>query len=353
MNAEPENACSNRDRHLFGPPPKRLLALDGGGVRGAISVAFLEQMERLLQQQEGPTATLGDWFDLVGGTSTGAIIAGALALGHTTKQLEDFYRNRAHLIFRPSWRIHGIRARFDARTLSAEIERVVGKKTLDAPEIITGLALVTKRVDTGSPWIISNNPRAPYWDKKPGRTFIPNRNYRLSNLVRASAAAPFFFDPEIICIHESQPSGLFIDGGVTPHNNPSFILFLMVTLKAYDICWETGADKLTIVSVGTGTYRRTLSEAELGFFKPLRLAYHALSSLVDDAETQVLTLMQWLGHSLTPWQINRELRDLADEDPPGERNSRSCDTTCGSRRNGSRTTSMERCHKRKFSVCGK
>ena len=66
---------SARDRHLFGPGPKRILALDGGGVRGAITVAFLERIESLLWERYGRDMRLGDFFDLVGGTSTGAIIS--------------------------------------------------------------------------------------------------------------------------------------------------------------------------------------------------------------------------------------------------------------------------------------
>ncbi len=284
MVVESQNGVSKRHQHRFGPWPKRLLALDGGGVRGAISVAFLEEMERLLRQRKGAQALLGDHFDLIGGTSTGAIIAGGLALGHSTRDLEDFYRNRAHLVFRHSISrmIPGLRSRFDARALSVEIERVVGDKTLDTPDLITGFALVTKRIDTGSPWIIANNRHAPYWDPKPGRTYIGNRHYRLANLVRASTAAPFYFDPEIISIHDTEPSGLFVDGGVTPHNNPAFILFLMATLKPYGICWTAGAENLTIVSIGTGSYRRTLSKEDLGFMAPIRLALHALISMVDD-----------------------------------------------------------------------
>src|SRR5476651_2103715 len=60
-----------RDRHLFGPGPKRILSLDGGGVRGALSIGILEQLEKHIKEIAGPETRLCDWFDLIGGTSTG------------------------------------------------------------------------------------------------------------------------------------------------------------------------------------------------------------------------------------------------------------------------------------------
>src|SRR5580700_10232197 len=98
--------ATERDRHLFGPGPKRLLALDGGGVRGALTVAILERIETLLGEHYGREVRLGDHFDLVGGTSTGAIIAGALALGYRTAQVKEFYLKLAPAAFKSSpWRI--------------------------------------------------------------------------------------------------------------------------------------------------------------------------------------------------------------------------------------------------------
>jgi hypothetical protein len=82
--------CS-RDFHLFGPRPKRILPLDGGGVREAISVAFLQRIEKILDEHAGHEVRLGDWFDLIGGTSTGTIIAAALALGHRISFVKDIY----------------------------------------------------------------------------------------------------------------------------------------------------------------------------------------------------------------------------------------------------------------------
>jgi predicted acylesterase/phospholipase RssA len=69
--------------HLFGPGPTRILALDGGGVRGALTLSYLERMETLLRERAGggDDVRLCDYFDLIGGTSTGSIIATGLALG--------------------------------------------------------------------------------------------------------------------------------------------------------------------------------------------------------------------------------------------------------------------------------
>ena len=60
---------------LTAPGPKRMLALDGGGIRGALTLGFLERMEGILRRRHlKPDLRLSDYFDLIGGTSTGAII---------------------------------------------------------------------------------------------------------------------------------------------------------------------------------------------------------------------------------------------------------------------------------------
>src|SRR3954463_11187476 len=154
-----------RDSHLFGNGPKRILALDGGGVRGAITVAFLEEIEAVLSAHLQRFVHLGDWFDLIGGTSTGAIIAGALAMGFTTADIKSFYFDLAPKVFkRPFWRVMGLQAKFDARALRKEIEDIVGRTTLGGEELVTGFCLISKRLDTGSPWVLANNPRAPFWE---------------------------------------------------------------------------------------------------------------------------------------------------------------------------------------------
>jgi hypothetical protein len=303
---------SARDRHLFGPGPKRILSLDGGGVRGAISIAFLEQLEKIVEDIEGRPTLLGDWFDLIGGTSTGAIIAGALALGYRAADIREFYHTLGHRVFRRSmWRVAGLMSKFDRKNLVGELEAILGDRLLDANDIRTGLGIVAKRLDTGSCWFIANNPKSMFWENPPDSSYVGNRHYRLSNLIRASAAAPHYFDPELIRIAEGEPPGLFIDGALTPHNNPALQLFLYAALPQYGLSWPLGPQNLTIVSVGTGYCQPRVGLDELRWIRPIGMAVRALGAQVAETQQLVLTLMSWLGDTPTPWPINSELGDVA------------------------------------------
>jgi hypothetical protein len=224
----------------------------------------------------------------------------------------------------PIWRIMGLLAKFDAELLRQQIESIVGECTLGSDKLMTGFSLVTKRMDTGSAWILANNPRSRYWEDgkdADGKPYIGNKDYLLANLVRASTAAPFYFDPEEVEVAKGRDGmegvkGLFVDGGVTPHNNPSLALLLMALLHAYKLCWTAGSENLTIVSIGTGTHRDRIVPHALGMGKTAKLTYHALTSLMNDIHELALTQMQYLGETLTPWRINAELGSMDSESPP-------------------------------------
>jgi hypothetical protein len=292
---------------------KQILSLDGGGVRGAFSVAFLERMESIYRGQPGAreSVLLADHFDLIGGTSTGAIIGTSLALGRTAREIKDFYFQLTPRVFRRSrWRIAGLQARFDSRALQQEILRVIGDRTLETADLRTRLAIVMKRMDTGSAWVVSSNPNSRYWNDPADGSFIGNRHFRLASLVRASTAAPYYFAPEEISIVAAHTPGLFVDGGVSPHNNPALALLQVATIPAYGFSWPTGADRLRIISIGTGSFRSRLDPLAARRMTAAGLAAKALMTLVSDGSTQALTLMQILGRTHTPWTINTEVGDL-------------------------------------------
>ena len=228
-----------RDNHLFGPGGKRILALDGGGVRGILSLAFLERMEAELAEKAGKPVRLCDHFDLIGGTSTGAIIAAGLALGYSASDIRQMYVDYAPKIFRRNWwRLQGLQSKFDAGALTAQIRDSVGARRLESEDLQTGFAIVAKRLDTGSAWILANNPRSPYWETLPGSTTIGNRHYPLASVARA---------------------------------------------KAYGIAWQTGPQSLTIISVGAGNFRSRLSALSARRQKAIGIAFHALTGMIGDA----------------------------------------------------------------------
>ena len=313
----------NRDAHLFGPGPKRILALDGGGVRGIISLAFLERIEALLAARAGrearrgggpaaPPFRLGDYFDLIGGTSTGSLIATGLALGFSAGQLIEMYLTLARQGFRGA-RWHGgiLIPKFRTRPLVELLKRQIGETTLGSAQLLTGLAIVAKRLDTGSVWVFHNNPRAPYFDPA-GRDpqAVPNRDLPLVNLVRASTAAPTFFAPERIEVARGV-SGVFVDGGVSPHNNPSLLLLMLAGIEGYGYRWPLGAENLLLCSVGTGEQPVTHDPAALTAATSATVALHALTSTMNDCKWLNQALLQWIGVCPTLWPIDSEIGDLS------------------------------------------
>ena len=302
--------------------PKRILALDGGGTKGIIEIAFLEKIEQILKQRSGDAASfrLCDYFDLIGGTSTGAIVATALALGMTVAEVRDLYFKMAKAVFRrPPFRIVGLGPRFYARGLGKVLSEVLADRTLDTPDLKTGLAIIAKRLDTGSPWVLTNNPRSMFWkhpeaDPVTGkRLHIGNQGYKLRDVVRASTAAPYYFSPKKIRIVETEPEGLFIDGAVSPHNNPALQLFMLAAIKGYNFNWAVDKDKLLLISIGTGWFRPTLSVEQARRMPSALLAVHALQGMSWDCQMQTLKLLQWMSDKRRPWAINAEVGTLAGE----------------------------------------
>ncbi|MFZ0158995.1 MAG: patatin-like phospholipase family protein [Kineosporiaceae bacterium] len=233
------------------PGPKKLLALDGGGIRGALTVEILAQIEDLLRRRTGAGAgfVLADYFDYVAGTSTGAIIAACLARGMSVAEVTRLYTEHGEAMFDRAFLLKRFEYRYDSRRLQDMLQRKLGHDTTLGEETLrTLLMMVLRNASTDSPWPLSNAPGAKY--NQPGH---PDCNLRIPlwQLVRASTAAPTYFPPELIDI--GTRTFVFVDGGVTMYNNPAFQLFLMATLPEYGLGWPTGEGRLLLVSVGTGT----------------------------------------------------------------------------------------------------
>jgi hypothetical protein len=176
----------------------------------------------------------------------------------------------------------------------------------------TGLAIMAKRLDTGSPWVLHNNPRGRYYNRKSGGTAVPNRLFPLTNIVRASAAAPSYFEPERITVAEGV-EGAFVDGGVSPHNNPALQLLMLATLEGHALQWSLEADNLLIVSIGTGSSELELEAGDVMDDVAAKLAVRSLLSIMNDCGALVEQLLQWMSRSPTARRIDREVGDLGND----------------------------------------
>ena len=235
-----------RDR-VNGDGPRKLLALDGGGIGGVLTVEILAAIEAIIRAQpNNQDAVLADYFDYIGGTSTGAIIATGVSLGKSVSEIRDIYEKHGEEMFDKAFILDRYRFKFDSDRLKALMRNTFGERTTFGDDALkTLLMVVLRNATTDSPWPLSNNPNAKYND--PTRPDC-NLTFPLWQLVRASTAAPTYFPPELINV--AGRAFVYVDGGVTMFNNPAFQLFLMATLGAYRLRWPTGEDKMLLVSVG-------------------------------------------------------------------------------------------------------
>ena len=296
--------------------PRKLLACDGGGIRGIISVEILAQIEKQLRASSGnPDLVLADYFDYVGGTSTGAIIATLVALGFSMDESREFYLKSGAEMFQPARLWERLRTKFDDDNLTKMLKDIIGETTTLASEKLrTLLMIVLRNATTDSPWPVSSNPRAKYNDLAV-RGEGSNLHLPLWQLVRASTAAPTYFPPEVINVGVNQ--FVFVDGGVTMYNNPAFQLFLMAATEPYRLCWPTGEDRMLVVSVGTGASanaNRNLSPREMN------LIYNASnipSALMAAALHEQDFLCRIFGKCLAGDPLDREVGDVIVQGLPG------------------------------------
>ena len=305
-------------QHFESNRPKRILALDGGGIRGALTLGYLKRIEEILRKQhdDDPDFRLCDYFDLIGGTSTGSIIASCLAIGMKVEEIKEMYFKLGGKIFAKEykwWNVFEIgkflKGSYDATPLEQELQNVFGQITLESEKIRTGLCIVAKRADTNSVWPLINHPKGKYFNSDHGK----NKDILLWKAVRASAAAPTYFIPQLIEVGGGMSTAAFVDGGVSMANNPSLQLLMLATLKGFPFHWKMGEENMLLVSVGTGMSKwekipKNVSESNL-----LDWAKQIPDMLMQDASWHNQTILQWMSRCNTRWCIDGEIGDLSDD----------------------------------------
>jgi hypothetical protein len=304
---------------------KRILSLDGGGIRGVFSLEVLLRTQELLREQYGSKdMVLADHFDLFAGTSTGAIIATCLCWGMAVEEVLELYVKYGSTMFRPVPWYRPIErflvSRYQAKPLSELLQRIFSEDgdgcvlaLLDSAHLKKLLLVVVRNHTTGSAWPVTNNLKAKFNDPT-----MPDCNLKIPlwKIVRASTAAPVYFDPEVIAM--GGRDAIFVDGSVTPYNNPALIAALTAVLPCYRVDWTPGPENIRIVSLGTMRFSSGLPKK----IRKLWLGYNVSlipSALIEGIAWEQDYLCRCLGKCIYADPLDSEIGDLVDAQLPGSR----------------------------------
>ncbi len=206
--------------------PRRILAIDGGGIKGVFPASFLAAVEDAIGDR------IGNYFDLIVGTSTGGIIALGLGLGLSAQDILAFYEESGPEIFGGNRLVKTVRwlgvSKYSDRPLKEALESVFGDRRLG--ESANRLVVPSLNLENGEVYIYktAHNPR-----------FERDYKEKAVDVALATAAAPTYFPT-----HRSAAGTPLVDGGVWA-NNPTG----MATVEAVGVLgWP--AESLRVLSLG-------------------------------------------------------------------------------------------------------
>ncbi|MFT9096479.1 MAG: patatin-like phospholipase family protein [Gluconobacter cerinus] len=231
------------------PTPFRILSLDGGGAKGFYSLGVLREIEALAGKR------LCEVFDLIFGTSTGAIIASLLALGHSVEEIHALYVEHVVKIMR-------CKSPADKTGALNTLARDVFADT-KFESMRTRVGIVTTKWDIERPMIFKGQPAQAHGRRS---TFVPGFGVSVGEAVVASCSAYPFFERKIVTTAAGDRVEL-VDGGYCA-NNPTL----------YAIADALGGlaqprSAVRVVSVGVGVY----PEPKPAFFSKMAFARRLLS----------------------------------------------------------------------------
>ncbi len=220
----------------------RILALDGGGLRGTFTAAVLAKWDDMLKSGGG--TDIVKHFDLVAGTSTGAILAIGLGLGMTPAKMLEFYKTQGPKIFPKDRKLrHWLKSKHESETLRSILEAVLKDRTL-SKDSLCRLVLPTVRAINGE----SETIVTAHSLDRTGFSEIS-----AVDAVLASSAAPTYFDEAVVDTAIAAES--FLDGGIWA-NNP--VLPAIAEAVSH---LKIPLDRIDVLSVGTMANESDFSEA--------------------------------------------------------------------------------------------
>jgi len=235
----------------------RILSLDGGGSKGFYTLGVLKEIEGMMN------CPLYKRFDLVFGTSTGAIIAALIALGYEIDAIHSLYKKHVPKIMQAPC------PEEKSEALAELANTVFADKKFDA--VKTGIGIITTKWAIEKPMIFKGNKTQAH-----GRAgnFVPGFGCTISDAVQASCSAFQYFERKIVTTAEGDQVEL-IDGGYCA-NNPT----LFAIADAIAALKMAHAD-LRVVSVGVGVYPEPRPSLKMWFAKKLLLSVQLLQKTLE------------------------------------------------------------------------
>lgn len=236
----------------------RILSLDGGGIRGIISCVILKYIEEQLQILDNPNAKIGDYFDLVAGSSTGGLITAFILFPDENKNAKfsvqevlNLYTQKGEEIFNVSFfefllnPFGLLKEKISERNLEKQLQEIFNN--LELKDFIKP-CLITSYDITGR--------RAKFFTSHDASDSL--ENFYVKDVCRATSAAPTYFEPAKIRSLYNQEFTL-IDGGVYA-NNPALCAYAEARKIAFSTVINDESkpnypsiSDMIIVSIGTGT----------------------------------------------------------------------------------------------------
>lgn len=220
----------------------KVLSLNGGGVRGLFTISFLAELERILERQNHLNdVKIGDYFDLITGTSIGGILALGLASGRSARELEQVFKENAPRIF-PTWRyvlkpiFRPFCSVYSSKPLSETITKMIDPD-LTFNDLNKRVMIPAVNLSTGNPFFFKT-PHDP--------SFTRDGVLKLIDAAMATSAAPTYFAPHYC----EDKKSYFADGGLVA-NNPSFIGLKEVLHNMKSDFPDSEITDVRILNVGT------------------------------------------------------------------------------------------------------
>jgi len=211
------------------PTTKKILTIDGGGIKGVFPASFLASVE------EKVDGNISEYFDLIVGTSTGGIIALALGLGFSAKEIQEFYEKYGTEIFKGNRFLKFfqkfVSTKYTNKGLKKALEETFGSRKLG--ESRNRLVIPSFNLETGEVYVYKTAHHTRF-----------QRDYEESvvHIALATSAAPTFFP-----VHLTSSGIPLVDGGLWA-NNPMG----MAAVEALGVL-EWSRDSVKILSIGCTT----------------------------------------------------------------------------------------------------